>query len=143
MSDGEPPGSNLFTRLISTAVHSVMAIFPRAGSCGRAFPFRRGNGAALHPPWCAGTDNTTYGPDEVVIKTPSKSYTAFDAAKLITDLGFGVETLALQKVQNGLDLLQFLHPGVNTLVTYGVDVGTPGTVIVASDGLMGNARPWG
>eukprot|EP00730_Choanoeca_flexa_P000131 TRINITY_DN10059_c0_g1_i1.p2 TRINITY_DN10059_c0_g1~~TRINITY_DN10059_c0_g1_i1.p2 ORF type:complete len:416 (+),score=75.46 TRINITY_DN10059_c0_g1_i1:2623-3870(+) len=73
----------------------------------------------------AGFSNVTWNASQVIIQTPSKNYTAFDAAQLLTDLGFGDQVQALKAVENGPDLAQFKHPGVDTFVTYGYNVPTP------------------
>ena len=91
--------------------------------------------------------NNTFGKDQVIVRTPSRNYTAYDAAQLLIDLGFGHRLEALRAVQvhdkplpfvhlvlpscmqAGKDLQDFQHPGVDTLVVYGYNVSTPGELI--------------
>lgn len=74
----------------------------------------------------AGTNpNITWPDTETIVSTPSKNYTAFDIAHIYSALNF-TDSAALKFVSTEPDLAQFAHPGVNTLVTYGYDVDTPG-----------------
>ena len=94
-----------------------------------------------------GASNNTYGDEQVIVRTPSRNCTAYDAAQLLIDLGFGHRLEALRAVQvhdkplpfvhlvlpscmqAGKDLQDFQHPGVDTLVVYGYNVSTPGELI--------------
>eukprot|EP00045_Choanoeca_perplexa_P007617 m.69822 g.69822 ORF g.69822 m.69822 type:complete len:506 (-) comp14144_c0_seq6:303-1820(-) len=90
-------------RILSTSVDVAFQVFPQPG-----------------------TTNNTYNSTKVLVKTPARSYTAFDAAQLLVDLGFDDRVDALQAVQAGKDLADLKHPGVNTFVIHGTELPTPG-----------------
>ncbi|EGD80040.1 hypothetical protein PTSG_10314 [Salpingoeca rosetta] len=81
----------------------------------------------------AGTTNTTWGKDEPIAFTPSRNYTSSDYKQLMTDIGFGFRTPAMEYTVNDTDLKDFEHPGVNTYVTYGYNLDTPGTFVWDED----------
>ncbi|EDQ88642.1 uncharacterized protein MONBRDRAFT_9050 [Monosiga brevicollis MX1] len=101
------PNARLFMREVATLVHVIMDIFPRAG-----------------------TSNTTFTREEVIIETPTRNYTAFDAEALLEDLGYGYKLPALRNIQNNSDLGELLDPGVDTFIQYGYDIPTPGMNIL-------------
>eukprot|EP00053_Salpingoeca_punica_P018176 m.177234 g.177234 ORF g.177234 m.177234 type:complete len:464 (-) comp17376_c0_seq1:167-1558(-) len=103
--------SPAFIRYLSTSIDSLMWIFPRPG-----------------------TSNDTFHDDEVIISTPSRNYTAFDAAQLVRDLGYENRVQSLQYMQNVEPVLnKFEAPGVDMLVTYGYGLGTPLTFVYEQD----------
>jgi len=81
------------------------------------------------PSWMfprAGTNSTVSWPaQETVLSTPSKNYSAFDVAEIYAALNFS-DLAGLKFVSQEQDLFEFAHPGVNTFVTYGYGLPTPG-----------------
>jgi hypothetical protein len=81
------------------------------------------------PAWMfprAGTNSSvSWTAQETILSTPSHNYSAFDVAKIYSILNFS-DTAALKFVSEESDLAAFAHPGVNTLVTYGFGLQTPG-----------------
>jgi len=81
------------------------------------------------PSWMfprAGSNSTvSWTADEMVLSTPSVNYSAFDVAKIYAKLNFS-DLAGLEFVSQEPDLAEFAHPGVNTLVTYGYALPTPG-----------------
>jgi len=112
------PDAQPMTRLLTTDTHVGMSIFPRKG-----------------------TDNFTFHEDEVIIKTKTKSYTAFDAKQLLEDTGLGLRIPALDFIRNDADLHDFAHPGVKTYVTYGYGIGTPAYFEFAEDFSKNQSAP--
>lgn len=104
------PNATFLYRDISIRVASLSWLFPRPG-----------------------TANTTWGTDDVIVRTPSKRYTAFDYTQLLRDLGLTFLVQGQALLQNEPDLSLFAAPGVDTLVTYGSQLGTPGYFEYASD----------
>eukprot|EP00037_Helgoeca_nana_P023879 m.248855 g.248855 ORF g.248855 m.248855 type:complete len:683 (+) comp26476_c1_seq6:107-2155(+) len=108
---------------ISGATTAVVG--PVNASVKLAFEEIRGIARGLPAvPWYfprAGTNSTTsWTKDEPVVKTKTKTYSAFDAAEMLSDLGASAEEIAAHKfLESEPDLGQFAHPGVNTLVTFG------------------------
>eukprot|EP00043_Microstomoeca_roanoka_P020877 m.254323 g.254323 ORF g.254323 m.254323 type:complete len:454 (+) comp17961_c0_seq1:253-1614(+) len=90
------------TRQLATETMSGFWLFPRAGNT-----------------------NTTWGKDEVLARTPSKTYTSANYHELLEDLGFKFKIPALNYVVNDPDLSELQHPGVQTFVTFGYGIGTP------------------
>lgn len=100
---GSDQSSSSFLRQISLRVASTFWLFPRAG-----------------------TSNSTWGADEVIVGTPARGYTANDIIALLHDLGLDFLTEAVETLQADADLANFSAPLVDTLVTYGYGLGTPG-----------------
>lgn len=80
-----------------------------------------------------GADDGSWDRNEVIIKTPSKEYTAYDMTKLLTDLGFERQS-NMQKIVAG-SLTNFLSnpPMVDTYVYYGSEVKTPSKFVYDKD----------
>lgn len=115
---GEPP------RYIAGLVRTEVQALP-----GAAWMFPR-----------AGTNSTVSWTDqEPIITTPSRKYTAFDVAEIYAELNF-TATADLKFVSTEPDLAEFAHPGVNTLVTYGYNVNTPGPFAFSKD-FVANKMP--
>ena len=68
----------------------------------------------------------TLSQNEVLVSTPKRNYTSSDYVQLLEDLGLQDKVPALKRSIADPDLLDFRHPGVNTFVTYGFNVPTPG-----------------
>eukprot|EP00045_Choanoeca_perplexa_P017707 m.262849 g.262849 ORF g.262849 m.262849 type:complete len:461 (+) comp17610_c0_seq3:108-1490(+) len=109
-SDPTQPTSATFIRAIATQVDVMMNLLPRAG-----------------------TSNVTWPSDFVLVKTPNKSYSAYDMPQLYADLGFSYNTRAVYHVQQEADLAEFAPPGVNTFITYGYNISTAGSLVYAED----------
>lgn len=73
------------------------------------------------------TDPSTWGKDEVIIKTPSKTYSAHDLHEIMTDLGLKDGAAVQQIVAKDLGATTFKAPLVDTHVYYGFGVPTPST----------------
>jgi len=93
-----------FYREMSLRIPSLLWLFPRAGA-----------------------SNTTWGPEDVIITTPHKNYSAADYAELLGDLGLDLLIPGLEALTKDADLGEFKAPMVDTLVTYGYGLGTPGS----------------
>lgn len=74
-----------------------------------------------------GTDPaTSWTRDEVVIATPTRNYSAFDALEILKTIGVQDDlSRALPILYNDSDLFAFAAPGVPTFVTYGSGLPTP------------------
>eukprot|EP00730_Choanoeca_flexa_P000813 TRINITY_DN10346_c0_g1_i1.p1 TRINITY_DN10346_c0_g1~~TRINITY_DN10346_c0_g1_i1.p1 ORF type:complete len:245 (+),score=55.03 TRINITY_DN10346_c0_g1_i1:836-1570(+) len=70
-----------------------------------------------------GTTNVTWDYQTVIVKTPSKTYTAYDMPQLYEDLGFDLADM-VRHIEALPDLATFAPPGVNTLITYGYNLST-------------------
>jgi len=88
------------------------------------------------PSWMfprAGSNSTvSWTTEEPILSTPSTKYSAFDVAKIYAALNF-TDVAGLEFVSQEPDLAEFAHPGVNTLVTYGYAVSTPGPFSYPND----------
>eukprot|EP00730_Choanoeca_flexa_P004923 TRINITY_DN11842_c0_g1_i3.p1 TRINITY_DN11842_c0_g1~~TRINITY_DN11842_c0_g1_i3.p1 ORF type:complete len:417 (+),score=77.99 TRINITY_DN11842_c0_g1_i3:358-1608(+) len=93
-----------YDRFLATSVHVTMAIFPRPGHT-----------------------QTLYNESEVLVTTPDFNYTAFNISNLLAHMGMRDQIEAWEAIQNDTDLLDFAHPGVDTFVTYGTGLNTPGS----------------
>lgn len=106
-----PPYVVDFLRNIVTSTHGPMWIFPRPGN----------NNTSL---W---SDN------EVIVRTPHKVYVASNMSLMLQDLGFELRAQSLPYLQAEPDLHDFAAPGVNTFITYGTQLPTPGSFVFDVD----------
>ena len=72
-----------------------------------------------------GTANSTWGPSEVLFRTPTRTYNALQLPDLMQDIGMGSSVPSVQFLALEPDLHDFAPPMVDTFVTYGFDIGTP------------------
>lgn len=81
-----------------------------------------------------GEDNPSlWSRDEVLIKTPSKSYSAYDMQEMLTDLGLTDGAEVQKFVAAGIARSTFTAPLVDTHVFYGYGVPTPTLFEYAAD----------
>lgn len=98
------------------------------GSVFRAIP----TAAWLFPR--AGPNATIEWPkDEPIFKTPSKNYSAYDFPEMLKDAGHADFIDMAKFLAADPDLNLFAPPGVNTFVTFGMDVNTTGIVTFDQD----------
>lgn len=99
-----------FLRMISASTHSTLWIFPREG-----------------------TSNTTWTDTEPIVSTPSRKYMSGNLSTLLEDLGFEERARSLAPIMADPDLHDFAAPGVDTVVVYGTEVPTAGSMIFSQD----------
>lgn len=99
--DPQHPEYAPYLRSIATRIHQVLAVFPRPGT--------------VRIQWLrqcelsVGSSNYTYSKDEVIVKTPNRAYTSYDAAELVADLGFFGKAASLGYIQVRQDKLFVTH----------------------------------
>ena len=98
-----PSAITALNRLLSTTVDVAFQIFPLPGLLASRWLLYcymgRGSANTSNAGVAAGTSNNTYDDKQVLVKTPARNYTAYDAAQLLVDLGFGHRVQALEAVQ--------------------------------------------
>ena len=111
--------SGLLKNLVR-AVPSLVWAFPRAGS-NRTVSWTR---------------------DDVLVATRSKNYTAFDFPELLGKLGVSDTAVAeYEYLANEPDLADLAAPGCDTLVTYGVGLPTPSSLVFADQDVSKHLSP--
>jgi hypothetical protein len=63
-----------------------------------------------------GKATNSWGPEEVLIKTPSKNYTAYDMPRLLDDLGLDRGKAMCEKMEKSPAKTNFPAPGIDTYV---------------------------
>eukprot|EP00048_Salpingoeca_helianthica_P002214 m.55578 g.55578 ORF g.55578 m.55578 type:complete len:436 (+) comp11973_c0_seq3:61-1368(+) len=98
------PNMTGFYRQIALRIPAIQWLFPRPGT----------------------NSSTTWTEADVLVRTPTRNYTAFDYDALFTDLGLNFFLPQLRAITHEPDMTLFDPPMVDTIVTYGYDLGTPG-----------------
>jgi hypothetical protein len=106
-------------RTLAQASPSLMWSFPRAGNMS----------------------NTSWTRADVIVKTPSKKYTAFDVAELFADTDQAKNIDLLGYLSSEPDLAALAAPGVDTYVSYGHGLPTLSSIEFATDLKKGEAAP--
>jgi hypothetical protein len=119
VTDPTDPNNHLYNRAITAVCMGSLSLFPRPGACRLPSPSEThlvslGERPAAPIAWfgffssptpcgnLTGNQSTMYGPDDILIATPSKNYTAFDLDTLLVDLGFGDYVEPLRVILVGL-----------------------------------------
>ena len=76
-----------------------------------------------------GSTYGTFNSSQIIVKTPTRNYTAAEMGQYLTDLGFPAATKLWEKVTN-VTSRPFPNPGVDTFVTYGTGLGTIASITI-------------
>lgn len=74
-----------------------------------------------------------FGPSEMLVRTPSRNYSAYNLSELYTDVGLRSKLDEYKCLLEDPDLADFAPPFVDTFVAYGGGVATPLTVTYEHD----------
>ena len=114
-----PAPTAALIRTLAQASPSLMWAFPRAGSAA----------------------NTSWTRSDILVKTPSKSYTAFDIVELFTDTDQAKHIDLLDYLSTEPDMATLAAPAVDTFVSYGMGIPTLSSIEFASDLKKGRPAP--
>jgi hypothetical protein len=84
-------------------------------------------------PTAAGTDQFTFWANETIIATPSRTYTAWDVSRMLTDMGQADAVPLYEAIKARGILTNLKAPGVNTFVAAGTNIQTARTLVTSCE----------